>query len=506
MRLLANLVENAQLDMILVVESDGQMVESNASARELFGYPKEELMRQNIGRLLTSEGDETWERIAASVEKESHWQGDLLAIHRMGESTPVRVSVSRYVDRTENRANMICFLRDISEEKEIDRMKSEFVSVASHEMRTPLTSIKSAVDLILKGRAGEITDSQRKFLSIAERNIDRFIALIEDLLDISKIEARQVELDNAEFAMEELIEKAMNTLKVLADEHSISLRRISDPHLPQVYGDASRIEQVLTNLIGNAVKFTPDKGTITIEASRVRGTPGGAGEDGGGVVQVSVTDTGVGIPEDQVEHVFAKFYQAESSLSTKRQPGTGLGLAITKGIVEAHGGTISCESKIGVGSTFRFTLPIVDRTKQFYKDFSNELARAKRHSLPLSILLLAVNSEYEHLRKAHGQKRCGEMLRVIMKGTFNGTVRNTDRMCGGPWDGEVVLLMRDTDRAGAQVVEKRIYEHMPRNAVGGGEVKYDPILSAGVAMFPADGQTPEELLRVAREAAAAMIK
>ncbi|MFQ5586799.1 MAG: ATP-binding protein, partial [Thermodesulfobacteriota bacterium] len=241
--------------------------------------------------------------------------------------------------------------------KKLDQMKSEFVSVASHELRTPLTSIKNSVDLVLSGKTGEITEAQERFLSMAERNIGRLSILINDLLDISRIEAGKIDLNTTAIDLNNSFKQVVRSLNTLANTKDISLK-INSPHnLPEIYGDTIRIEQVLTNFVGNAIKFTPERGTVTINARQVKEAPDKS-EGRGGFIEVSVTDTGVGIPEEHIEHIFEKFYQVDSSLARHQQSdSTGLGLAICKGIVEAHGGRVWCKSREGEGSTFFFTLP-----------------------------------------------------------------------------------------------------------------------------------------------------
>jgi signal transduction histidine kinase len=227
-------------------------------------------------------------------------------------------------------------------------------------MRTPMTSIKNAVDLILKGKAGDITDTQEKFLCMAKRNIERLARLINDLLVISKIEAGRMELRHAEMDLKGCIENVVDTFVQLANEKSISIKVRIDIDVPAFYADASKIEDVLINLIDNAIKFTPKNKTITIDARELKdGADIAQGSDR--FLQISVMDEGIGIPNQRIEQIFDKFVQVESTLSRQKGTGTGLGLAICKYIIEAHGGKIQCESKEGEGSTFSFTLPIIDK-------------------------------------------------------------------------------------------------------------------------------------------------
>ena len=358
--LLAKLVENASYVMIFIVGADGQIMECNALSNSTFGYPKGEMLAKGLDELFKWRADKGWEEIANCVGQKGNWRGELVAMSKDGKEFPVDMAASRSNDEEYGNTSIICFIRDVSKEKEIDCMKSEFISVASHEMRTPLTSIKNAVDILVKRKAGEITDAQGKFLSMAKRNIDRLAELINNILDISKIESGTMEWNYTELDIGDCIKHALDLCKDLADEKSISLKMNIDPTLPTTYADVSRIEEVIINLVGNAIKFIADQGTVTVEVHEVGEVPD-MPEGVKGFLNISVTDNGFGIPEEDIDHVFDKFYQVESSLSVQKKSGSGLGLPISKYTIDAHGGTIQCKSKKGEGSTFSFTLPAQDQ-------------------------------------------------------------------------------------------------------------------------------------------------
>jgi len=343
-------------DGVIMVDKNKQLVVINPAARKALhsdSYQGRDIDFEDVTELLGYDPVEVLSKQGRAFVKNE------VSIHGMdyqAQACSVAGSEGEIV-------GTVLSLRDVSREKEIDRMKSEFISVASHELRTPLTSIKNAVDLILSGKTGETTDGQEKFLSMAKRNIDRLAGLINDLLDISKIESGKMELHFAEMDMKDCVEDVINTLRPSADEKSISLKIILDPEVPSVYADASGIDEVMINLVGNALKFTPDNGTVTIDVHELKDLPDRPGGVDG-FVEVSVIDNGVGIPEEFIDHVFDKFYQVESSLSAQIRKGSGLGLAISKHTVEAHGGSLLCKSKEGEGSTFSFTLPMADKEVQ----------------------------------------------------------------------------------------------------------------------------------------------
>jgi signal transduction histidine kinase len=231
--------------------------------------------------------------------------------------------------------------------KELDYLKSDFVSNVSHELRTPLTAIKGAVDLMLREIAGPLTEKQTHYLTRVRSNTQHLAALINDLLDLSKIESGRIEVKFSRVSLNGLVHEVVEGLRPVAAEKVIVLEATIREPSTLVWADRDKINQVLMNLIGNAIKFTPVQGRVTVSASR-------NGEES---VQVSVSDTGPGVPPDEKEKIFAKFYQI-AEVNGENPKGTGLGLAISKALVELHGGKIWVESEEGHGSTFSFTLPL----------------------------------------------------------------------------------------------------------------------------------------------------
>jgi CheY-like chemotaxis protein/nitrogen-specific signal transduction histidine kinase len=243
------------------------------------------------------------------------------------------------------RAGMVWIVRDVTELARVDEMKNEFVSVVSHELRTPLTAIKGFTDLILEGDVGEITAEQREFLEIVQTNSDRLVALINDMLDISRIESGRIALALDELSLAEAVDRATTAFRPMLAERSMHMQTELAPGAETVIADDARLQQILANLISNACKYTPAGGWITLRATPV-----------GDQVAVSISDTGVGIPPEALPRIFSKFYRVDHAMS-RDAGGTGLGLAITKSLVELHGGRVSIASRPEVGTTVRFTLP-----------------------------------------------------------------------------------------------------------------------------------------------------
>jgi signal transduction histidine kinase len=237
-----------------------------------------------------------------------------------------------------------------SELQESDRIKSEFVQNVSHELRTPLTFVKAYAELLLDGSLGPLPDNQRESLQIVSDRTNRIIELVSDILSLQQIERGELQFSSLSLA--EAARASLQGAQATARQEGISLVEDFAPDLRHVWGDRTRLEQVFDNLIGNAVKFSPDGGTITVRLS-----------NDGDLVRAAVVDEGIGIRQDQLTKIFDRFYQVDGS-SKRRFGGTGLGLAIVKEIVEAHQGTIGVESQLGVGSTFSFTIPVAPQGQE----------------------------------------------------------------------------------------------------------------------------------------------
>lgn len=249
----------------------------------------------------------------------------------------------------------VSIFRDITHEVEVDRLKSEFVATVSHELRTPMTSIRGYVDVLLMGAAGAVNENQAHFLNIIKNNTERLNILVNDLLDISRIESGRVTLSQQALDLREIAEDVIGDVLRRSQEENrpMALSLEAPKKLPHVYGDAERVRQILGNLVDNAYHYTPENGTIIVRIH----TPNGGNE-----VQVDVKDNGVGIPLEDQARVFERFYRGEHPL-VLATPGTGLGLSIVKQIVEMHKGRIWMRSSgvPGDGSTFSFTLPVYQK-------------------------------------------------------------------------------------------------------------------------------------------------
>ncbi|MFZ2488807.1 MAG: ATP-binding protein [Anaerolineae bacterium] len=255
--------------------------------------------------------------------------------------------IYRTTELGEQVGGVVVVLRDITAQKELERMKSNFLSVISHELKTPLHSIKGFVDIILMGKTGPVTELQRDFLGTVQEQTGHLQRLIEDLLEFSRLESGQIKLRPVPLSPNELVTLVVEKLEPLAERKNLHLTAVLPAALPDFEVDPMRMEQVLTNLVENALKFTPDGGAV-----QVRGWMRGE------MIELAVVDTGIGVPVEERERIFERFYQVDSS-ARRRYKGTGLGLTICKHIVTQHGGRIWVEGGTEGGSAFHITVPLV---------------------------------------------------------------------------------------------------------------------------------------------------
>jgi PAS domain S-box-containing protein len=343
-------VVNSVVEALVLVSPDDQRVLTvNRQFEEMLGLSRAEVVGKT-SEMLQAEADrvftnaDEFRRVIATAGDSSAlftqtiqqtWpQERLLELF----SAPV-VSDGKFLGR-------LFGFRDVTQERELDRMKTEFVSQVSHELRTPLTAIKGFTEMLLDGDAGDINEEQQEYLNIVKSNVDRLVALINDLLDISRIESGRIKLDLAPVNLPEIITSVVTTMRPLLEGKSQALTSDIAADLPLAMGDRDRVVQVVTNLVSNAHKYTQAGGQIRVLAQREQD-----------FVRVAVKDNGMGIPDEDIPKLFTRFFRVDSSL-TREIGGTGLGLSIVKSIVELQGGSVSVESELGSGSTFAFTLPV----------------------------------------------------------------------------------------------------------------------------------------------------
>lgn len=334
-------------DGILVVDSDLRISDLNPTGARVFGADPQGAVGRHVLEVVRDERLFGLLKQAATDDRAPALEegADVVTVERAGSRLHYNFSILPILPKAGAAPSVLLILRDVTRLKELDRLKSEFVMTASHELRTPLTSMGLALDLLLEGGEGKFSENEHQLLSAAHEELTRLKALVNDLLDLSKIEAGKIELNLTAAGLATLCDKAVSTMTGQAAAKAVRLEASLPDSLPDVRADDTKITWVLINLISNALRYVEDGGRIDVSAALV-----------GERVHVTVADDGAGIPYEYQSRIFEKFVQLKAGRDTG---GSGLGLSICREIVKGHGGTIWVESEPGHGSKFTFTLPAV---------------------------------------------------------------------------------------------------------------------------------------------------
>ena len=332
-------------DGVIVTDLHLNLVMVNSIAARIFGLHDGQATGQPMTQVIDHDAFVDVIRQTAQGDGQPVIQEIGIATDRTNEQRIFQALAAPVLGTSGQAQGVVTVLRDITAQKELERMKSNFLSVISHELKTPLHSIKGFVDIILMGKTGDVNDLQRDFLETVKDQTEQLQRLISDLLEFSRLESGEIRLHPEPVSVTALAQRIIDNLSPMATEGNIKLQSALSSDLSPVEADPVRLEQVLSNLVDNAIKFTESGGAVTLSA-----------KDLGEQVQVSVHDTGIGIPLSEQNRVFDRFYQVDASAS-RAYSGTGLGLTICKHIIEQHGGRIWVESDGKRGSTFVFTLP-----------------------------------------------------------------------------------------------------------------------------------------------------
>lgn len=330
---------------LLIIDKEGYVEIINPHGEDMLGYRFEQIVGEHVSVLFPKSpeldsrktGENPWDKLVGRVR-------EFEAQRRNGEVFPAEMTLTQW--NTVEGTRYLAIMLDVTDRHEVERMKREFVSTVSHELRTPLTSIRGSLTLLSVGALGALNEPADKAVKIAERNTVRLINLINDLLDIEKLEAGKLEMSFAAIPADGIIDRSVESVRSFGEQYGINFAVEKSDAV--VVADGDRLVQVLVNLLSNAVKYSPKDDVVTV-----------AGTVDGDYLRFTISDNGRGIPPDFIGKVFERFEQVETADATKRG-GTGLGLAICKAIVEQHKGTIGVESELGKGSTFWFRIPLAE--------------------------------------------------------------------------------------------------------------------------------------------------
>ncbi len=335
------------IEGIMTVDRHGMIRDVNAASLDLFKAETDDLIGRHIGELAVGSGrdGEVHPLVAFILSGEAHRSGQVAEFEGVGYNGirfPMEVGAREVQNAREH--FFVVILRDISDRKHMEQLKSEFVSTVTHELRTPLTSIRGTLGLIMGGAVGDLPEKAQEMVAIADRNTQRLAELVNDILDMEKIDSGRMDINLKPLDLSKLVESSVQDNQVYAEQFNVELRFKGLAAGTTVNADETRLMQVMANLLSNAVKFSPPGGQVDIAVEEVDGR-----------VKVSVIDRCAGIPEAFRARIFERFTQADSS-NKRRTGGTGLGLSISAAIVEAHKGVLDFESEVDKGTTFFFDL------------------------------------------------------------------------------------------------------------------------------------------------------
>ncbi len=538
---------SSMTDALIVVNPDAKLRSVNKAALDLLGYKEDELIGQPVKRIFLQKDGEGKEEggesilhryfqkiIAAGVA----YNIGLTFLSKQGKSIPINFSgalmqqdgkIIGIVGVARDMRQVMAIISDLEEKKieleersknltrmqramlhimgdldiakkeaektgeelkKLDQLKKGFISTVSHELRTPLAITKEGISLILDRVPGEINEKQEKILSTARSNIDRLARIIDDLLDVSKIEAGKVELKRELVDISALIRQAASSFELKLKEKNLELKINVPEKRIDAFVDPDKLIQVFTNLIGNALKFT-DRGKIEILLQEKEKE-----------IECAVVDTGLGISEEDMPKVFSKFEQF-GRLPGPGEKGTGLGLSITEGIIELHGGKIRVESPAWPslpagrqGTKFSFNLPKYTTEGIFREYLSSEMRETADKKARMTLVVISIQ-EFSKLEQEFSDEKM-EAISRRMEGIIKGSVHLKGKALFSD-SGEMMIILRDCDKKGAMSVENRLRDALDKYLTSE-KLPHEIKLRFGSAVYPDEARDDEELIKKAKEA------
>ena len=467
-------IVDMSVDAILVTDEERRVEYMNPSAEEIFACKKEDLIGKDFGFTIT--GTEYVEINISRLDKEPG-TGEMKVVETEWLGKKAHLVIIRDITKRKDMENEL--LRTNEELKKVDQLKSDFISTVSHELRTPLTTIKEFASIISDEIPGKLTKEQREYVDIIKGNIDRLARLINDLLDISKIEAGRVELKKAFIDLIHIVEGVVSTLKAEADRKHIAFKILFPASLSEVFADPDKMVQVFTNLIGNAIKFTPENGKITIEI-----------KDKKKEIECIVSDTGIGIAPENIKKLFSRFRQfnREAGAGSK---GTGLGLAITKELVEMHQGKIWVESKVNKGCKFFFSLSKQTAETILDEYVTKEIREAMNSNRKMSLMVISIVKIKEPTLKLSSE-RIDAILKDIVE-ISKGWLRREQSIILNV-SKKLFIILTNCDKENLSKIRKRIKSAL-RNYLVQKELTRTIKLIFNLVVYPDDAQDAKIMIQ-----------
>ncbi|MCK4998710.1 MAG: PAS domain-containing sensor histidine kinase [Anaerohalosphaera sp.] len=463
---------------LIIIDPFGNIEKANTSARTLL-TGSDNAPIDLIAKALDALGIKNL--IASNINSRKNDQGEFR--FRSQNNNILQLLWHVIDDDNDKPIATVITLKDMTEEIENSKAKSDFIAAISHELRTPLTSIQNAVSNILAGVTGRINAKTRTYLNTVTADCRRYATLINDLLDTSKLETGAMPLNRCAIGIETIINKAIKAFTAIADEKSIEINAQLDRRVPPLLADPQRIEQVLANLLDNAIKYTPKDGRVTIADYE---TPES--------VIITVTDTGTGIPDNIQSRIFEKFYQHHRQAGAGYQ-GAGLGLAICSDIIKAHGGSLWVESLQGNGCKFSFSIPKVTPAiilNKHLTDLSDSINSPKENTSLIMLKFQCPDQNDSHLNE-HAKNVINSLIEIYKLYPEN----NSDLVLQIN-DNEMALIILDDKNNNTDKITKKIIKNIrdiPNNSFGHQQLL--PMIA--IAKYPEETDDPADLIKIARE-------
>lgn len=384
LRNLSDALESA-VEGIAQLDTRGRYIKINPAYASMFGYQPQEVIGMHWQQTVYPDDLETIETAYQRMLAEGKAEAEVRAVRQDGTLFDQQVVMVKAYDQQQQFIGNYCFVKDISDRREVERLKDEFISVVSHELRTPLTSISAALDLLAEGVLQNQPQEAQQMLNIAANNTDRLVRLINDILDIERIESGKIVMTKQACDAAHLMNQSIETIQEIAEKAGITLS--VSPLSVRLWADPDRIIQVLTNLLSNAIKFSPQGSTVWLSAELIRGQESETVHPSSpcDTLLIKVKDQGRGIPSDKLESIFERFQQVDAS-DSRQKGGTGLGLAICRSILQQHEGQIWAQSTLGEGSIFCVTLPILSDVQRSESSGLNVEVEDTTQSSPLVLV------------------------------------------------------------------------------------------------------------------------
>jgi len=455
-------------DGMITVDGEGKIVLLNSAAEKMFGWKKEEIAEKGLSEVIPAE-DEKGNQGSTMHSSSYYYRKDNTKFPAALTASPIKVD-GKII-------GAIGLFRDITKEIEVDRMKTDFISTVSHEIRTPLTTIREGVSQALDGILGETTQKQKEVFSIVLEDSDRLKRIIDNLLDISKIEAGMVELKKEFVDLGGAVKGVIAGFSLIVKEKSLSIETSFSPEKIKAFADKDRIIQVFTNLIGNSLKFT-QSGRISIYLSEKDTS-----------IECSVSDTGGGIAKEDLPRVFSKFQQFGRTAGPGEK-GTGLGLSITKAIVELHKGKIWIDSELGKGTKVTFSLPKYNTQELFKECITHSLKRLSKEDAALSILVFNLK-DISRLKEKMDREKTSSLvydLRMLVRSKIR---RETDIVVEN--DQLILMILSGMKKEGALIVLGRIQDSFD-NYLAKEPLGKEIHIIYETLNYPQDAKTADEMI------------